>query len=90
MRPRRLRCSKAGAHTDPLAFDRYLERDNNALTTEQKRGGLLFFGKALCSTCHNGPFLGVQGLANVGAPQIGPGGAGSLRSTSVRERKGDF
>jgi cytochrome c peroxidase len=56
-------------------FDRYLERDNNALTTEQKRGGLLFFGKALCSTCHNGPFLGVQGLANVGAPQIGPGGA---------------
>jgi cytochrome c peroxidase len=56
-------------------FDRYLERDNNALTTEQKRGGLLFFGRALCSTCHNGPFLGVQGLANVGAPQIGPGGA---------------
>jgi cytochrome c peroxidase len=56
-------------------FDRYLERDNNALTTEQKRGGLLFFGKALCSTCHNGPFLGVQGLANVGVPQIGPGGS---------------
>jgi cytochrome c peroxidase len=55
-------------------FDRYLERDDNALTTEEKRGGLLFFGKALCSTCHNGPFLGVQGLANVGAPQIGPGG----------------
>lgn len=56
-------------------FDRYLERDDNALTTEQKRGGLLFFGKAQCSSCHNGPFLGVQGLANVGAPQIGPGGA---------------
>jgi cytochrome c peroxidase len=56
-------------------FDRYLARDNNALTTEQKRGGLLFFGKALCSTCHNGPFLGVQGLANVGVPQIGPGGS---------------
>jgi cytochrome c peroxidase len=56
-------------------FDRYLDRDDNALTTEQKRGGLLFFGKAQCSSCHNGPFLGVQGLANVGAPQIGPGGA---------------
>ena len=55
-------------------FDRYLDRDDTALTTEQKRGGLLFFGKALCSTCHNGPFLGAQGLANVGAPQIGPGG----------------
>ncbi|MGH7560520.1 MAG: cytochrome-c peroxidase [Gemmatimonadales bacterium] len=55
-------------------FDRYLDRDNNALATEQKRGGLLFFGRALCSTCHNGPFLGAQGFANVGAPQIGPGG----------------
>jgi cytochrome c peroxidase len=55
-------------------FDRYLDRDNNALTTEQKRGGLLFFGKGRCSTCHSGPFLGAQGLANVGAPQIGPGG----------------
>jgi cytochrome c peroxidase len=55
-------------------FDRYLDRDDFALTTEQKRGGLLFFGKARCSSCHNGPFLGGQSLANVGAPQIGPGG----------------
>lgn len=55
-------------------FDRYLDRDDAALTLAQKRGGLLFFGKAQCSTCHNGPFLGGQGLANVGAPQIGPGG----------------
>jgi cytochrome c peroxidase len=56
-------------------FDRYLNREDNALTTEQKRGGLLFFGKAQCSGCHNGPFLGGQGLANVGAPQVGPGGS---------------
>lgn len=55
-------------------FDRYLDRDDAALSLEQKRGGLLFFGKAQCSACHNGPFLGGQGLANVGAPQIGPGG----------------
>jgi cytochrome c peroxidase len=55
-------------------FDRYLERDDAVLTLVQKRGGLLFFGKAQCSSCHNGPFLGGQSLANVGAPQIGPGG----------------
>ncbi len=55
-------------------FDRYLDRDDFALTPNQKRGGLLFFGKARCSQCHNGPFLGTQGFANVGAPQIGPGG----------------
>ncbi|MEO8448555.1 MAG: cytochrome c peroxidase [Gemmatimonadota bacterium] len=56
-------------------FDRYLDRDDFAMTTEQKRGGLLFFGKARCSFCHNGPFLGGQSFANDGAPQIGPGGS---------------
>lgn len=55
-------------------FDRYLERDDAALSTAEKRGALLFFGKAQCSGCHNGPFLGGQGIANVGAPQIGSGG----------------
>ncbi len=55
-------------------FDRYLDRDDFALSPEQKRGGLLFFGKALCSSCHNGPFLGGQSFANTAAPQIGPGG----------------
>ncbi|HKC47190.1 MAG TPA: cytochrome c peroxidase [Gemmatimonadales bacterium] len=54
-------------------FDRYLKRDDAALTPEQKRGALLFFGKATCSNCHNGPFLGGQGFADVGVPQLGPG-----------------
>ena len=55
-------------------FDRYLKRDDNALSPEQKRGAQLFFGRAFCSQCHGGPFLGGQTFANVGAPQIGPGG----------------
>jgi cytochrome c peroxidase len=54
-------------------FDRYLARDDAALTTQQKRGGLLFFGQARCATCHSGPLLGAQQFANVGVPQIGPG-----------------
>jgi cytochrome c peroxidase len=59
-------------------FDRYLARDNDALTTEAKRGALLFFGRALCSSCHNGPLLGGNGFANAGVPQLGPGvGAGA-------------
>src|SRR2546423_6197768 len=56
-------------------FDRYLSRDDAALTTQQKRGGRLFFGKAQCSTCHNGPLLGGNGFANAGVPQLGPGSA---------------
>ena len=31
-------------------FDRYLNRDDAALTLEQKRGALLFFGDARCSS----------------------------------------
>ena len=55
------------------AFDRYLARDDNALSTDAKRGALLFFGRARCSSCHNGPMLGAQQFANAGVPQVGPG-----------------
>jgi len=54
-------------------FDRYLDHDDAALTVQEKRGASLFFGKALCSTCHNGPLLGGTGFANAGVPQLGPG-----------------
>lgn len=54
-------------------FDRFLAGDNGALTTDEKRGALFFFGEARCASCHNGPFLGGNNFANVGVPQIGPG-----------------
>ena len=54
-------------------FDQFLAGNDRAMSVEEKRGGLLFFGKARCSQCHSGPLLGGQQFANVGAPQIGPG-----------------
>jgi cytochrome c peroxidase len=57
-------------------FDHYLARDDAALTAEQKRGALVFFGKGKCASCHNGPLLGGEGFANTGAPQLGPGVGG--------------
>jgi cytochrome c peroxidase len=66
-------------------FDRYLARDDAALSADAKRGALVFFGNlgsddprsARCATCHNGPFLGGRDFANTGVPQLGPGvGAG--------------
>ncbi len=54
-------------------FDRYLLRDDNALTPEEKRGALQFFTTARCASCHNGAFLGGQAFANSGVPQLGPG-----------------
>lgn len=36
-------------------FDRYAAGDRNALTDAQKRGLMLFVGKADCTMCHRGP-----------------------------------
>ena len=55
------------------AFDHYLRREDNALSIDEKRGGILFFTRARCVTCHNGPFLGGQSFSNSGVPQLGPG-----------------
>jgi cytochrome c peroxidase len=55
------------------AFDRFLARDTRAMSDEAKRGGLLFFGRAQCASCHSGPLLGGQQFANIGVPQFGPG-----------------
>src|SRR5262249_11917421 len=55
------------------AFDHYLARDDNALSTDAKQGALLFFTTAQCSSCHNGPMLGGQSLASAAVPQVGPG-----------------
>jgi cytochrome c peroxidase len=41
--------------TPDSAFDRYANGDKHALTAQQKRGLILFIGKAACSECHNGP-----------------------------------
>ena len=38
-------------------FQRYLKGDKSALSEEEKKGLLLFFGKAQCIQCHNGPNL---------------------------------
>ncbi|MDQ3949213.1 MAG: cytochrome-c peroxidase, partial [Gemmatimonadota bacterium] len=44
-------------------FDRYLARDDGALSEEQKRGAIFFFGRAQCSSCHSGPLLGGRSFA---------------------------
>jgi cytochrome c peroxidase len=54
-------------------FDRYLARDNSALTEDEKRGGILFFGRGQCASCHFGPLMGGSQFANIGVPQFGPG-----------------
>jgi cytochrome c peroxidase len=58
-------------------IDRFARGDHDAMTRDQKRGALLFFGRAHCVSCHR-----VRGLSNemfsdfdnhvLGVPQIAP------------------
>lgn len=54
-------------------WDRYLRGENNALTDAQKRGAMVFFGRANCDSCHGGPLLTNFSTHNLGIPQFGPG-----------------
>jgi cytochrome c peroxidase len=54
-------------------FDRYLAGDSDAMNKAQKRGVLVFYGKARCYECHSGNLLTDMKYHNIGAPQIGPG-----------------
>lgn len=54
-------------------FDRYIHGDQDALTEQQKRGAILFYGEAGCASCHAGGLLTDQQFYNLAVPQIGPG-----------------
>jgi cytochrome c peroxidase len=58
---------------DDSPFDRYLRGDRGALNSAQKRGALLFYGKAECSSCHSGTFQTDHSYHAVGMAQFGPG-----------------
>ncbi len=43
--------------TNQAPFQNWLKGDKQAMTEQQKKGALLFFGKAGCADCHNSPSL---------------------------------
>ncbi len=43
--------------TNEAPFQKWLKGDAIAMTEQQKRGAVLFFGKAGCVSCHNSPSL---------------------------------
>ncbi|MHC4452205.1 MAG: cytochrome-c peroxidase [Planctomycetota bacterium] len=54
-------------------FDRYLGGEQSALSLPEKRGAVLYFGKARCSECHGGPLLTDLAHHALATPQVGPG-----------------
>ena len=55
------------------AYDRFVEGDENALSQVEKRGMVLFFTKAKCGVCHNGPMFSDFRFIVQGVPQEGTG-----------------
>lgn len=54
-------------------YDEYLMGDVNALTSIQKTGMDVFFGRGKCGECHNGAQLSNFEFHNIAVAQIGPG-----------------
>jgi cytochrome c peroxidase len=50
----------------PSPYDRFLQGDKKALSTEAQRGMEIFNGKGTCIACHGGPLFSDQSFHNLG------------------------
>lgn len=72
-------------------FQRWLKGDVNAMNTAQLRGGLVFFGKAGCVSCHTGPALNSMRFEAIGLKDLtGPDVLGSNPDAEQHLGRGGF
>ncbi len=73
-------------------YDKYMQGDQSAMPASAVSGMNLFFGKAKCIICHNGPALTDSGFHNIGVKQRGPlaEDAGRFNVTNDPADKGAF
>lgn len=74
------------------AYDRYWKGDKKAMSASAVSGMNLFFGKAKCGICHNGPILSDGKFHNIGVRNHGPlkEDAGRFNVTKEGNDKGAF
>lgn len=72
-------------------FQRWLRGDHAAMTAQQLRGAIVFFGKGKCTGCHTGPALNSMTFHGLGMNDlVGPGVIGSDPSKSDHKGRGGF
>ena len=70
-------------------FQRWLRGETDAMSEQQKRGAILFFGKAGCEdVCHTGPALNIVEFYALGMPDMA--GAGVIGSIPEDLGRGGF
>ncbi|WP_088340762.1 cytochrome-c peroxidase [Robiginitalea sediminis] len=71
-------------------FQQWLRGDSDAMGEVQKQGALLFFGKARCYECHNGPGLNGMGFHALGMDDFQPGLVFGEVDEATRKGRGGF
>ncbi|MDX1548518.1 MAG: cytochrome c peroxidase [Rhodothermales bacterium] len=69
-------------------FQRWLRGETGAMTEQQKRGALLFFGDAGCADCHTGPALNSMTFHALGMAELNGEGVYGDFSTDVTTKLG--
>lgn len=72
-------------------FQQWLKGNHNAMFDEEKRGAILFFGKANCVSCHTGPALNKMDFYAIGMDDLnGPGIYGTAVDKPENKGRGGF
>lgn len=68
--------------TQQAPFQKWLAGEEVSMTIEEKKGAILFFGKAACSNCHTGPALNSMEFHALGMHDLHIGAAGRVVAVS--------
>lgn len=71
-------------------FQRWLKGDRNAMFEDEKRGAILFFGKARCFECHTGPALNQMEFYALGMGDLEGAGVFSEADEMANLGRGGF
>lgn len=71
-------------------FQQWLKGNYDAMTTDQKNGAKLFFGKANCTQCHDGPSLANMNFYGLGMNDLKNGNYGTNTVVSITDSKAEF
>ena len=71
-------------------FQKWLQGEQDALTETEKKGAVLFFGKAKCYSCHSGPGLNGMGFHALGMNDLSGADIHGTVDDATKKGRGGF